>query len=196
MVSGEPGTGRPILHRRGASRASVIGLEPQFAQPASRAVVPRVQTDDGSVPPVQRPVVAPRPVAPIAELLRSAPADRIASVEQPPAMEITSAIEEVPAIEVGPPLEFVSADVFEMPLPARPPMEDIVFADDDYLVETFEAEEKRGRFVVITVRRVLAVTALTAALVAGSGAWVAASSPTVEPAAASTTHKASTEHDK
>jgi hypothetical protein len=120
-------------------------------------------------------VVPPRPVAPLAALLNAVPVDRVDTIDQPPAME------------VAPPLEpMVVAPVSEDSPPPRPALHDEQFIDDDYLVETYEPEGKRGRWDVITVRRVLAVTTLTAALVAGSGAWVAAVSPTIEPAAAAT----------
>ncbi len=172
IISGVPGTGRPIMHRRGAGRSALVGLElDESARPAAR----EADLAGGiEIPAEQAPrfVVPARPVAGLEDLMRAAPgaAFPAAQAEQPAAMELT-------------PLEVLEPDA-----PARPALGEMAFLDDEMLAEEIGATRDRGRFVLVTVRRVLAVTTLTAAIFAGSGAWVAAIPATTEPTAAASTH--------
>lgn len=154
VISGEPGTGRPFLHRRTSNRAWAVTLWPEVGAPqGSDAGVPASDGKEAApITSLSAPlaVVPPRAVAPVSDLLRTELTDRITSAGQPPAKQ------------VGPAL----------PANSIPP-------DGAYLIEKFEAEDKRGKADRITLRRVLAVTTLTTAIFAGSGAWVAAIAPTV-----------------
>jgi hypothetical protein len=162
---------KPIRSRRGARRAEVVGLEGLAGRPTDEPMAE-----------------APRAVIPARKVASVLVAEAPARPEMPRPELIRPAVARITVPRVD-----------DMLPPPRPAMDDSGFAlTDAEVVEVVESEDAWTWRAMFSVRRSMALTALTAAIYVGATAWIPATPAITDQGSpsSSTLHIASTKHNQ